>query len=275
MNRLDGKVCVVTGAAQGIGRAAAISMAEAGGRVLVTDIDGSAADAVAAEIVALGGDALATKADVSVEEEVEQMIEIAVSAWGQLNVLDNNAAATEPSNIGRDSGIVDADLDVWRRTLDVNLLGTLLGCKHAVRAMADHGGSIINMSSPASEAGAIRNVAYGASKAGVNLLTRHVATTYGYQGIRCNALCPGLTLTEGGLRAVPLDVRARFEDHTPLERSASPTEIAQSVLFLASDDASYITGQIIYVDGGMYAHAPHHADTIRDLRQGGQRSRPT
>jgi NAD(P)-dependent dehydrogenase (short-subunit alcohol dehydrogenase family) len=193
------------------------------------------------------------------------MIRLAVDTWGRLDVLDNNAAATEEPNMGRDLGIADAEIDVWQHTFDVNLLGTVLGCKHAVRAMRETGGgSIVNMSSPASIKGAVIRPAYGATKAGINLLTMHVATAYGHHGIRCNAVCPGLTLTEGGVRAVPPDVRGRFEDHALLRRSATPDEVARTVVYLASDDASYVTGQVIFVDGGMYAHVPHHADTVRN-----------
>ena len=190
--RVAGKVAVVTGGAGGIGSATAHALAREGAGVAVLDIDGAGAERVAAEIVAAGGVALAVGVDLSEEEGVVLAIRRVVDRFGRLDVLHNNAALTDSGFLDRDTPVTDLDLEVWERTLAVNLTSQMLTCKHAVPEMVrGGGGSIVNMSSGASLKGDRTRTAYGVSKAGVNALTMYVATSHGKQNIRVNAIVPG------------------------------------------------------------------------------------
>ena len=166
-----------------------------------------------------------------------------------------------------DVDVAAIDLEVWERTLAVNLRGVMLGCKHAIPRMLERGGgSIINTSSGSAELGDLTNPAYAISKGGVNTLTLYVATQYGKQGIRCNAIAPGLILSNpienfGGERYV-----AMLEEHHLTPRVGQPDDIANAVIFLSSDESSFITGQILRVDGGILSHAPPVADMRRMAR---------
>jgi NAD(P)-dependent dehydrogenase (short-subunit alcohol dehydrogenase family) len=255
--RLEGRVAVVTGAASGIGRATASLMAAEGASVVVADLDGSGAGAVAVAIVAAGGRAIPVEVDVSEEAAVADMIAAAVGKFGRLDVLHNNAAALGADVFDHDRDIVGLDVEVWDRTMAVNARGVLLGCKHAIPRMLDGGGgAIVNMSSGAAWAAATTAAAYGASKAAVGALTAYVATMYGKQGIRCNAVAPGLVMTEAAQRRLSDDQRQMFLDVHLTPDLASPEDLARAVVFLASDDAAYVTGQTVVVDGGMFVHSP-------------------
>ncbi|MGH9097055.1 MAG: SDR family NAD(P)-dependent oxidoreductase [Acidimicrobiales bacterium] len=255
MERLIDRVAMVTGGGGGIGGATARALAREGASVVVADIDGAAAERVVAEITEAGGRAFAFQADLSKETEVVSTIDAATSRFGRLDVLHNNAALTESDFLTRDTAVTDLPLEVWERTLAVNLTSQMLTCKHAVPEMVRHGGgSIINMSSGASLKGDRTRTAYGVSKAGVNALTMYVATSHGKQGIRVNTIVPGLIVTDA--------VRAHLDEKTlaGLGRSTltpylgQPDDIADLVVFLASDESRYITGQMIAIDGGMSAH---------------------
>lgn len=264
MNRLDGKIGIVTGAASGIGRATAHALAREGASVVVADIDAEGAASVADAISASGADAIAQRVDVSDEVDVAAMIAAAVDAFGGLDILHNNAAAIGGKGAGADRDVASIDVDVWDRTMAVNLRGVMLGCKHALPPMlARGGGSIINTSSGSAERGDLMLSAYAASKGGVNTLTFYVAAQYGKQGVRCNAIAPGLILTHpkenfGGEAYV-----AMLEEHHLTPRVGEADDIANAVVFLASDEASFITGQILRVDGGILSHAPPIADIRR------------
>ena len=249
---LHDKVAIVTGSASGIGRATARLLAAEGASVVVADLDEAGASAVVSEIEADGGKAIATQVDVSVEEDVHEMIATAVSTFGGLDVLHNNAAALGSASPGLDMDIANMDVDVWDRTMAVNLRGVMLGCKHAIPALLERGGgAIVNTSSGSAQRGDLAIPAYGVSKGGVDTLTRYVAAQYGKQGIRCNAIAPGLILTHevdrfGGEAYVKM-----LEEHHLTPRVGRPEDIAQAVLYLASDAASFVTGQILNVDGGI------------------------
>jgi NAD(P)-dependent dehydrogenase (short-subunit alcohol dehydrogenase family) len=195
------------------------------------------------------------------------MIEAAVENFGGLDILHNNAAAIGAAKPGIDHDVAAIDVDVWDRTMEVNLRGVMLGCKHAIPRMLERGGgSIINTSSGSAERGDLANAAYAVSKGGVNTLTLYVATQYGKQGIRCNAIAPGLILSNpienfGGERYV-----AMLEEHHLTPRVGQPDDIANAVIFLSSDESSFITGQILRVDGGILSHAPPVADMRRMAR---------
>lgn len=257
MARLAGKVAIVTGAASGIGAATAREMTAEGAAVVVADLDRSGAAAVTKSIEDAGGRAVSCEVDVSDEPAVLAMIETATREFGRLDVLHNNAAVTAADHLARDRTVVDLDLDVWERTLAVNLRGVMLGCRHAIPVMLETGGgSIVNTSSVAALLGGPKFCAYGVSKGGICVLTRHVATAFGKQGIRCNAVLPGNVSTPGLTNTLTPEVRQVFLQNHLTPDISGPEDIAKAVVFLASDDARYVTGQAIAVDGGFAIHTP-------------------
>jgi len=255
MGSLEGKVAIVTGGAGGIGAATARAIAREGGSVAVVDIDGARADEVARAIGESEGVAMSVGADLSDEAAVKATIQATVGRFGRVDVLHNNAALTESAFLTRDTEVTELALDVWERAMAVNLRSQMLMCKHVLPEMVrEGGGSIINMSSGASLKGDRTRTAYGVSKAGVNTLTMYVATSHGKQGVRVNTIVPGLIITDA--------VRAHLTEQmlTGLGRATltpyvgEPDDVANLVVFLASDQSRYITGQMIAIDGGMSAH---------------------
>jgi NAD(P)-dependent dehydrogenase (short-subunit alcohol dehydrogenase family) len=255
VGRVEGKVGIVTGGGGGIGGASARALATQGASVAVVDIDVKRATEVVRQIEATGGAALAVQADVSAEEEVAAAVRATVDEFGRLDILHNNAALTESDFLSRDTRVTELALDVWERTLAVNLQSQMLTCKHAIPEMIrDGGGSIINMSSGASLKGDRTRTAYGVSKAGVNTLTMYVASGYGKQGVRVNTIVPGLIITDA-VRAHLTEARLEGLNRAILVPFlGQPDDIANLVVFLASDESRYITGQMISIDGGMSAH---------------------
>lgn len=258
--RLAGKVAIVTGSAAGIGRATAELFAREGAAVLVADLDASGAAAVAEKICEAGGKAAGCRVDVADEASVVAMITAAVERFGRLDVLHNNAGLTRPEYTSRDGSVVDLTVETFDWSIAVNLRGAMLGCKHAIPSMlASGGGSIINTSSNISRAGDLSLTAYAAAKGGVNALTMCVATQFGKQGIRCNALCPGLVLTDTARASCPAEVVRAIEESNLVARVGLPADLAAAALFLASDESAFVTGQIWSIDGGQLAHLPHFA----------------
>jgi dihydroanticapsin dehydrogenase len=248
--RVEGRACVVTGAGSGIGRAIAVRLAEEGGLVLCADIDGTAAAETAG---AIGGSAAAVATDVSDARAVEAMIARCVELHGRLDVLVNNAGVNIPGVLH------EVPDDVIDRTLAVNVKGPIYGCRAAIPHMlSGGGGSIVNISSVNGIVSEPFLSVYSASKGAVVMLTKGVALDYAKQGIRCNAICPGWVDTPinyahaemlGGLQHV-YDTIDSFQ---PIGRPGRPEEIAHVALFLASDEASFMTGAIVSADGGMTA----------------------
>lgn len=261
MARFTGKVAIVTGGGSGIGRATALLLASEGASVTVADIASDPAHAVVEAIVAAGGSARAQVVDVSDPAAVEAMVADAVAAFGGLDVLHNNAAALDQNRLDQD--VATMDLATWDRVLAVNLTGPMLGCRFAIPAMLERGaGSIVNTASAAAFYGSHSLAAYGTSKAGLVALTRYVATAYGERGIRCNAVAPGVVVDEQAQAALggPMGDRLRrYSTSHLIGRLGYPEEIARTVAFLASDDAAFVTGETLRVDGGFTAHTPTYA----------------
>ncbi|KTS76455.1 short-chain dehydrogenase [Pseudomonas oryzihabitans] len=259
MKRLEGKVAVVTGAGAGIGKACAEAMAREGAQVVVADIDQESAAACAAQIQAQGGQALAVGADIAREEEVAALFEMTVRHFGGLDLLVNNASAMQLTP--QDRAILDLDLAIWDQTLATNLRGTLLCCRQGIRHMLTRGaGAIVNMSSCQGLSGDTAQTSYAASKAAMNMLSLSLATQYGQAAIRCNAVAPGLIMTERLAAKLNPAMQAHLRRHQLLPRVGRPADVAALVVFLLSDEAAFITGQVLCIDGGMLAHVPTYAD---------------
>ena len=246
MGKLEGRVAVVTGAGSGMGRASALLFAEEGAKVVCADVSGQE-EATAKEI---GQNAIAVHADVSRPEDVRNMISAAVTTFGRLDVLFNNAGLSGPHVLLEDTGD-----DVLERLYSVNLRGVLLGMKYAIPALrASGGGSIISTASAMGLVGRGEQAAYGATKGGVVALTKNAAVDHGHENIRVNCICPGMIYT--GMAGAPADNVDAVPDRripVPMRRYGSPREIATAALFLACDDSSYITGVALPVDGGYVA----------------------
>ncbi len=249
-HRLAGKVAVITGAASGLGRVGAELFASEGAMVVIADVtDGD--DAIAA-IDAAGGEAAYVRCDVTDEESVKAAMEFAVETFGGLHVLYNNAGVMLPD----DDNPVTTPIETYERTMDINVKGVLLGCRHAIPAMqASGGGSIVNVASFVAHMGAATpQIAYTASKGAVLAMTREIAVIYARQGIRANALCPGPIMTPLLAKFLSDDAkRNRRLVHIPMGRFGEPGEIANGALFLASGESSWMTGQSLIIDGGITA----------------------
>ncbi|WP_308710983.1 SDR family NAD(P)-dependent oxidoreductase [Phytohabitans maris] len=268
MGDFDGKVAVVTGGASGAGEATAKIMAGRGAAVVIADVAQDRAAGVVKEITAGGGRAVAVRTDVSDPADAAAMVERAVADFGRLDVLVNCAAALGPDVLGRDTTVVDVDLGVWERSLAVDLFGVMLGCRFAIpHLVAGGGGAIVNVSSVAALRGRWVGPAYAAAKAGVIGLTRNVATTYGQRRVRCNAVAPGLIMSPAATAMLSEADRRIQESHLLLPSRSTPEEVAETVVFLASDAARYVTGQVLVADGGLTSHSPSYADWRRQVAE--------
>jgi NAD(P)-dependent dehydrogenase (short-subunit alcohol dehydrogenase family) len=249
MGRLDGKVCVITGAGGGMGRDAALLFSEEGAQVCVADVDGAAAEEAAAEC----RDAFAIRVDVADSRSVQDMYEATADRYGGVDVLYNNAGVS-PAD---DASILDTEEDAWDRVQAVNTKGVYLCCRHGIPyLLARGGGSVINVASFVALVGAATSqISYTASKGAVLSLSRELAVQFARAGVRVNALCPGPVETPLLLRIFGDDPAAyeRRRVHLPMGRLAKPREIVNAALFLASDESSYVTGSTFLVDGGLTA----------------------
>jgi NAD(P)-dependent dehydrogenase (short-subunit alcohol dehydrogenase family) len=260
-HRFRGKVAIVTGGGSGIGRATVLRLAAEGAMVTVADVAEDAAGAVVAEVESAGGRARVQPVDVSDADAVAAMVADTVAAFGGLDVLHNNAAALDQNRLDQD--VATMDLATWERVMAVNLTGPMLGCRYAVPAMLERGGgAIVNTASAAAFYGSRSLLAYGTSKAGVVALTRYVATAYSDRGIRCNAVAPGVVVSEAAQVAAGGPMGDRLRRYTTghmVGRLGYPEEIAEAVAYLASDAAAFVTGTVLRIDGGFTAHDPGYS----------------
>jgi NAD(P)-dependent dehydrogenase (short-subunit alcohol dehydrogenase family) len=264
-HRLDGKVAIVTGGASGIGAATARRLVAEGAKVGIGDVNGEGAELLAKE---LGDAAIGIQFDAGDVAAVGQLVAATVDHFGRLDILHNNAAIMAPEVIAKDTNPVDIDFEIWDRTFAVNVRGYLAGCKYAIPHMLEQGkGAIVNTASGSGVFGDLSSIAYGSSKAAIIGFTRYVATIYGKRGIRCNAINPGLIRSEGGKKNVYGPMVDILADNT-LTRLGQPEDIAAAVAYLVSDDAEFVTGAIINVDGGITCHAPYMSDVLRIFGEG-------
>ncbi len=250
MRRLDGKVAFLTGGGGVLGRATALRFAEEGACVAVVDAVGAAADETVWQMTAAGDEALAVAADIREEAQVRDAVEQTLARWGTLDILVNNAGIMPH----QDASVLEMDLALWSQIYAVNVQGTALCCKYAVpHIVAAGGGAVVNMSSFLAEMGCANpQDGYAASKGAIVALTRSLAVQLGPRGVRVNALCPGPIETPH-VRAFFADEEGRQKRlaRVPLGRFGRPEDVAELVLFLASDAASWLTGQAIMLDGGI------------------------
>ena len=245
--RLRGKSAVITGAANGIGRATALRFAAEGARVTLNDLDQAALDDVVEAVQVAGGTALGVAGDVSRTEDVQRLMAEAVAAFGRVDILVANAGMIPEADLPR------ATAALWDRTMAVNARGMFLCCKFAAAEMLKvGGGAIVCLSSVSGIVGQKAQVIYGPTKFAASGLTKHLAVELARQGIRVNAVAPGTINTTAVAAMDPAGIKAGIARH-PMGRIGEPAEVAAAILFLASDEASFITGAILPVDGGFLA----------------------
>lgn len=267
MGRLTGRVAIVTGSG-GIGEACARRLAADGATVIIGDVALEHASAIAGDIAAAGLKAEARQVDISDEQSVIAFMAGVRQAHGRLDVLHNNAADTRKEQMAADMAIAEMPVAIWDQAFHVNARGTMLMTKHAIALMLDSGGgSIINTSSGAALRGDLFGPAYAASKAAINCLTLYTATQYGKQGIRCNAISPGLVVTPNVHLSNSREQLDRIEQHKLTPYLGEPDDIAKAVSFLASDESRFMTAQIMVVDGGIIDHMPYFAETMKHFQE--------
>ncbi|MFJ8970555.1 SDR family NAD(P)-dependent oxidoreductase [Streptomyces anulatus] len=249
MERLKDKVAVITGGGSGIGRAAARLMSREGARVVVADFSTEAATETAALIEKAGGRSLPVTVDVTDEGSIADMIAATVAEFGSLSVLCNHVGGTDPRT---DLDVLRMSMDEFDRAVSRNVTSTLLGTRHALPHMIRAGGgSVINTASVAALVGDVLQTSYGAVKAAVVSITKSIAVQYGPQNVRCNAIAPGAVMTPALENNLPPNVIESLTEGNALPYLGSPEDIGHTMVFLASDESRYLTGQLLVVDGGM------------------------
>ena len=251
MGRLDGKVALISGGARGQGAAEAMLFAREGAKVVIGDLLDDEGSQIKAQIAELGGDATYVHLDVTSATQWDAAVQTALDRYGRLDILVNNAGI-----LGARTGLEDTTSEQWDAVLNVNAKGVFLGTKAAIPALRDAGGgSIVNISSLAGLVGSRNGIpAYQASKGAVRLLTKSTAIQHASENIRCNSVHPGMIITAmtDEILAIP-EMQQYYDDNIPLGRLGTVDDIANGVLFLASDDSSFVTGSELVIDGGLYA----------------------
>ena len=249
MPRLEGKVALISGAARGQGACEGRLFVQEGAKVVLTDVLDEEGESVAADIREQGGDAIYLHLDVTQEQQWQDVIQATVDRYGKLDILVNNAGIFPMFRVE------ETTVELWEQVMDINVTGVFLGTKHAIPAMRDAGGgSIINISSVAGLVGGSRASAYSASKGAVRILTKNTAVQHAADGIRANSVHPGIIVTQMTEELLS-DENARDQrlTGTPIGRFGTVDDVAYGVLFLASDESSYVTGSELVIDGGSTA----------------------
>lgn len=250
MGRVQDKIALVAGGATGIGRETAETLAREGAQVVIGDIDLEAAEKAAAEI---GDAATAVRFDATDGRSIEELVTAVLQQHGRIDVIHNNAALVGPDAWFTDTTVIDTSVEMWDRAFATNVRSIFLMCKYALpHLVAAGGGSIINMASVGGMRGSTGLTAYGTTKAAVIGLTRFVAAQHGKEGVRCNAIAPGVIRTRQLLDAVP-DLPQRALAGVASPRVGEPFDIANMVLFLASEESAFVNGEVYRVDGGAMA----------------------
>lgn len=265
MSRLQDKTAIVTGSTSGIGLGTAKLFAKEGAKVVVCGRRKENGEAVVREIREAGGEAFYQFVDLTKEDTIEELFKATEEKYGRIDILINNA-----SNVGLPDGRVDeVSMKMFDDIIETDLRGTFYMIKTVLPYMTkNHSGSIVNIGSMASLGGDLGATAYACAKSGVDMLTQHVALQYGKQGIRCNCVRPGLIVTPQNEPHIPDAVKKIFLNNICVERYGRPEDIGYLCLYLASDEASYVTGQCMTVDGGMNTHVP----TVGEFKNLGART---
>jgi NAD(P)-dependent dehydrogenase (short-subunit alcohol dehydrogenase family) len=257
VGRLDGKVAVVTGGAGGIGAGTCRYLVGDGAAVVVADLPGRSPRELADELSAAGHRAIGVEVDISDEAQVAAMAKEAIAAFGRIDGLHANAAATHL--VRTDGDLMDLDRGEFEQAFQVNVIGTWLCCKAVIPTMVEQGGgSIVATSSMAATHAALDKTAYSATKASIAALMRTVATQYGKKGIRANTILPGLIIHDKGTNLMPDHMKQNVLDQVLTPQLGDADNIASLVAYLFSDDARYLQGQEFSVNGGMAVHSPGH-----------------
>lgn len=253
MQRVQDKVVVITGGASGIGFAAARLLAAEGATVVIGDLDQDRAATAAAELTAAGGQALGVAVNAMEERSLSALVETAVEEFGALHVMCNHVGGSNPR---KDRDLLRMDMDEFDRVMRLNVRSTVVGSRAALpHLIAAGGGSIINTASVGGLSGDFIQTAYGTAKASVIRLTQYVATQYGAQHVRCNAIAPGAVMTPALQDNLSGEAIESIRSHNALPFIGAPEDIAHAMVFLASDESRYLTGQTLTVDGGMSSHS--------------------
>jgi NAD(P)-dependent dehydrogenase (short-subunit alcohol dehydrogenase family) len=253
MRGLVGKTFIVAGGATGIGAGTAERLASEGASVVVGDINIIGANATVERITKAGGRAIGVEFDLVDEQSIQNLVDCTIDAFGSIHGLHNVGADLSENNLGRDTTVLDTDLDVWHRTLDVNLLGYVRTTRAVLPHLLKQGtGSIVNTSSGGSLGTDPMHVAYNATKAAVNQLTRHVANNWGAKGVRCNAVMPGLVMGETQERQNDKQLQQMFLNAAKTTRLGRPADLAAITAFLLSDEGEWVNGQVWYIGGASH-----------------------
>ena len=253
MHGLVGRTFIVAGGATGIGAGTAERLASEGAFVTVGDINITGAKATVERITTAGGRAIAVEFDLADEQSIQNLVDCTIDAFGPIHGLHNVGADLSENNLGRDTTVLDTDLDVWYRTLDVNLLGYVRTTRAVLPHLLKQGaGSIVNTSSGGSLGTDPMHVAYNATKAAVNQLTRHVANNWGAKGVRCNAVMPGLVMGETQERQNDKQLQQMFLNAAKTTRLGRPADLAAITAFLLSDEGEWVNGQVWYIGGASH-----------------------
>lgn len=250
--RLDGKAAIITGGAGGIGFATARLMTMRGARVAIADIAFDRAQELAEQLPG----AIAIHLDLENEASIEAMVAQAVAHFGQLDILNNTAALLDPALAPLDGDVEHMGTALWDRIMAVNLRGTMIACRAALPHLRESRGNVVNTVSNLALQGHMIQAAYSSSKAALIQMTRAIAASHGKQGVRCNAVAPGMTMTPALFEAFPAPLREAVEAETLRDQLGEPEDIAQAIAFLASDAARNITGHVLVSDGGGTSHVP-------------------